>query len=78
MGIAIMSKFAVLVRQKNVLQSVQCFVCCLLQGQLVMKMGNLELAAFCVQHAADLNAGLGSSPTQQAIVQAFLKNYDKV
>lgn len=41
-------------------------------------MGNLELAAFCVRHAAELNAGLGNSPTQQAIVQTFLKNYDKV
>lgn len=41
-------------------------------------MGNLDLAAFCVKHAAELNAGLGQSPTQQAIVQTFLKNYDKV
>ena len=48
------------------------------QGQLVLKMGNLDLAAFCVRHAADLGSGLGQSPTQQAIVQTFLKNYDKV
>lgn len=33
----------------------------------------------CVyRHAAELNVGLGQSPTQQAIVQTFLKNYDQV
>ena len=42
------------------------------------KMGDLELAAFCVRHAAELKDGLGQSPTQKAIVQSFLKNYDKV
>ncbi len=30
------------------------------------------------RHAAELNETLGQSPTQQAIVQSFLKNYDKV
>ncbi|XP_013415730.1 uncharacterized protein LOC106177489 [Lingula anatina] len=47
------------------------------RGQLVLEMGNLELAAFCVRHASELNAGLGQSPMQQAVVQSFLKNYDK-
>ena len=42
------------------------------------KLGDLDLAAFCVKHAADLDEGLGQSPTQKAIVQSFLKNYDKV
>ena len=41
-------------------------------------MGDLDLAAFCVKHAAELEEGLGQSPTQKAIVQSFLKNYDKV
>ena len=45
---------------------------------MVLKTGNLELASYCVRHAADLNAALGGSPTQQAIVQTFLKNYSKV
>jgi hypothetical protein len=49
-----------------------------LQGQLLHKLGNLDLAAFCVKHASELNSGLGQSPTQQAIVHSFLKNYDKV
>ena len=48
------------------------------QGELVRKLGDLELAAFCVKHAAELDEGLGQSPTQKAIVQSFLKNYDKV
>lgn len=48
------------------------------QGQLVHKLGQLDLAAFCVKHASELNSGLGQSPTQQAIVHSFLKNYDKV
>ena len=56
----------------------QWWLFCTTQGQLILKMGNLDLAAFCVKHAAELNAGLGQSPTQQAIVQTFLKNYDKV
>ncbi|KAK2188117.1 hypothetical protein NP493_141g04003 [Ridgeia piscesae] len=47
------------------------------QGWMVLKTGNLELASYCVRHAADLNAALGGSPTQQAIVQTFLKNYSK-
>lgn len=49
------------------------------RGQLVLEMGNLELAAFCVRHAADLStdSSLGQMPTQQAVVQSFLKNYDK-
>ncbi|CAL1530862.1 unnamed protein product [Lymnaea stagnalis] len=52
------------------------------RGQLVLELGNLDLAAFCVHHAAELgldnpNSSLGVSPTQQAVVQSFLKNYDK-
>ncbi|ELT94016.1 hypothetical protein CAPTEDRAFT_222812 [Capitella teleta] len=47
------------------------------RGQLVHKIGDLDLAAFCVKHASELNSGLGQSPTQQAIVHSFLKNYDK-
>ncbi|XP_074650504.1 uncharacterized protein LOC141905524 isoform X2 [Tubulanus polymorphus] len=47
------------------------------RGYLVLKLGNLDLAAFCVQHAAELNVGLGQSPTQQAVVLSFLKQYDK-
>ena len=45
-------------------------------------MGNLELATFCVKHAAELTAeqeaGMPKSATQEAIVQSFLQNYDKV
>lgn len=48
------------------------------RGELVRKLGDLELAAFCVRHAAEREDGLGQSPTQKAIVQSFLKNYDKV
>ncbi|XP_061164225.1 uncharacterized protein LOC133173256 [Saccostrea echinata] len=63
------------------------------RGQLVLELGNLELAAFCVRmfevgretekekarHASEIssNASLGEMPTQQAVVQSFLKNYDK-
>ncbi|XP_046576439.1 LOW QUALITY PROTEIN: uncharacterized protein LOC124284394 [Haliotis rubra] len=51
------------------------------RGQLVLEMGNMELAAFCVRHASELSnnstSSLGQRPTQQAIVQSFLKNYDK-
>ncbi|XP_059155839.1 uncharacterized protein LOC131940934 [Physella acuta] len=52
------------------------------RGQLVLELGNLELAAFCVRHSSELgadnpNSTAGVSPTQQAIVQSFLKNYDK-
>ena len=47
------------------------------QGELVRKLGDLDLAAFCVKHAAELDEGLGQSPTQKAIVQSFLKNYDR-
>ncbi|CAG2247704.1 Tetratricopeptide repeat protein 6 [Mytilus edulis] len=54
-------------------------------GQLVLEMGNLELAAFCVRsqdvmiHASELStdSSLGQMPTQQAVVQSFLKNYNK-
>ena len=48
------------------------------QGELVRQLGNLDLAAFCVKHASMLNDGLGQNPTQTAIVQSFLKNYDLV
>ena len=48
------------------------------RGQMVLRMGNLELASFCIEHASELGSGLGQSPTQQAIVLSFLKNYDKV
>ncbi|XP_071127902.1 uncharacterized protein [Mytilus edulis] len=69
------------------------------RGQLVLEMGNLELAAFCVRmfvygqdrqkelrvinmlrgHASELStdSSLGQMPTQQAVVQSFLKNYNK-
>ncbi|KAL3878456.1 hypothetical protein ACJMK2_030805 [Sinanodonta woodiana] len=50
------------------------------RGQLVLEMGNFELASFCVRHASELqsdSATLGQRPTQQAVVQSFLKNYDK-
>ncbi|CAH1776552.1 unnamed protein product [Owenia fusiformis] len=49
----------------------------MMRGQMVLKLGNLELAAFCIRHASELGEGLGQSPTQQAIVQSFLKNYGK-
>ncbi|ESP04789.1 hypothetical protein LOTGIDRAFT_109285, partial [Lottia gigantea] len=53
------------------------------RGQLILETGNLELAAFCVRQASELNtdtvaSSLGEKPTQQAVVQSFLKNYDKV
>ncbi|XP_052720831.1 uncharacterized protein LOC128192291 isoform X6 [Crassostrea angulata] len=49
------------------------------RGQLVLELGNLEMAAFCVKHASEMssNSSLGEMPTQQAVVQSFLKNYDK-
>ncbi|KAK6173455.1 hypothetical protein SNE40_016901 [Patella caerulea] len=52
------------------------------RGQLILETGNLELAAFCVRQASELSVdttsnSLGERPTQQAIVQSFLKNYDK-
>ncbi|GFR77474.1 tetratricopeptide repeat protein 6, partial [Elysia marginata] len=48
------------------------------RGQLVLELGNLDLAGFCVRHASELGAGtFGSSPTQQAVVQSFLKNYER-
>ncbi|XP_069130069.1 uncharacterized protein [Argopecten irradians] len=50
------------------------------RGQLVLEMGNLDLAAFCVRHASDIgtqDSALGQMPTQQAVVQTFLKNYGK-
>ena len=57
----------------------------LFQGQLVLELGHLDLAGFCVRHASELgqasfgpNHTFGGSPTQQAVVQSFLKNYDKV
>ncbi|XP_071495128.1 uncharacterized protein [Diadema antillarum] len=49
----------------------------MLRGQILLKMNNLELASFCVRHAAELAHGLGSSPTQQAAVQSFLHNYGR-
>ncbi|KAH9523334.1 hypothetical protein Btru_066421, partial [Bulinus truncatus] len=52
------------------------------RGQLILKLGNLDLAAYCVSHASELgvnntNNSIGVSPNQQAVVQSFLKNYDK-
>ncbi|XP_064636762.1 uncharacterized protein LOC135493378 isoform X2 [Lineus longissimus] len=51
------------------------------RGFLLLKMGNLDLAGFCVRHAAELGStqanALSQNATQQAMVQAFLKNYDK-
>ena len=43
-----------------------------------MKLGRLDLAAFCVRHAAALKTDLRGSAMQQAIVQMFLNNHDKV
>ncbi|XP_038063059.1 uncharacterized protein LOC119733763 isoform X2 [Patiria miniata] len=47
------------------------------RGEILLEMKNLELASFCVKHAAALSHGLGSSATQQAAVQSFLHNYPK-
>ncbi|XP_071786267.1 uncharacterized protein [Asterias amurensis] len=47
------------------------------RGEILLEMKNLELASFCVRHAAELSHGLGSSATQQAAVQSFLHNYAK-
>ncbi|XP_022099054.1 uncharacterized protein LOC110983798 isoform X2 [Acanthaster planci] len=47
------------------------------RGEILLEMKNLELASFCVKHAAALSHGLGSSATQQAAVQSFLHNYTK-
>ncbi|XP_052281417.1 uncharacterized protein LOC127878913 isoform X2 [Dreissena polymorpha] len=49
------------------------------RGQLLLELGNLDLAAFCVKHASEIssNSSMGQRPTQQAVVHSFLKNYDK-
>ncbi|XP_012943224.1 uncharacterized protein LOC101857057 [Aplysia californica] len=52
------------------------------RGQLVLELGHLDLAGFCVRHASELGMDnptntFGGSPTQQAVVQSFLKNYEK-
>jgi tetratricopeptide (TPR) repeat protein len=50
----------------------------LYRGNLLLKKGQLGLAAAHVRHAAELNkASLGSSATQQAVVQTFLHNYQE-
>uniref|UniRef100_A0A2C9LFL2 Uncharacterized protein n=1 Tax=Biomphalaria glabrata TaxID=6526 RepID=A0A2C9LFL2_BIOGL len=53
------------------------------RGHLVLKMGQLELAAFCVSHASELGIknpekSFGGSASQQAVVHSFLNNFDKV
>ena len=48
------------------------------QGQLLLKLGRLPLASYCIRQAAEMGEGLGQSATQQAIVQSFLANFDKV
>jgi tetratricopeptide (TPR) repeat protein len=62
-----------------------------IQGKLILEMGDLKLAAFCVQHAAFLNEGKiaesstslqvsnnrDQSFTQQAVVYSFLKSFPK-
>ncbi|KAK6975950.1 tetratricopeptide repeat protein 6, partial [Biomphalaria glabrata] len=52
------------------------------RGHLVLKMGQLELAAFCVSHASELGIknpekSFGGSASQQAVVHSFLNNFDK-
>ncbi|XP_064609394.1 LOW QUALITY PROTEIN: uncharacterized protein LOC135473473 [Liolophura sinensis] len=49
------------------------------RGQIVLQQGNLELAAFCVRHASELSGDerMVENATQQAVVQSFLRNYDK-
>ncbi|CAG5115741.1 unnamed protein product, partial [Candidula unifasciata] len=52
------------------------------RGQYLLELGNHDLAAFCVHHSAQMSLdnssdAFGESPTQQAVVQTFLKNYDK-
>ncbi|XP_060594169.1 uncharacterized protein LOC132748578 isoform X2 [Ruditapes philippinarum] len=49
------------------------------RGQLLLELGHLDLAAFCVRHASEIgsNVSMGQRPTQQAVVHSFLKNYDK-
>ncbi|XP_077983613.1 uncharacterized protein LOC144438458 [Glandiceps talaboti] len=47
------------------------------RGKILLEMKNLELASFCVRHAAELSEGLGVSPTQQAAVFSFLQEYSK-
>ncbi|XP_077968120.1 uncharacterized protein LOC120326538 [Styela clava] len=47
------------------------------RGQLLLQLGELKLAGFCVRHIATLGEGIVStSATQQAVVQSFLKNHD--
>ncbi|XP_055496523.1 uncharacterized protein ttc6 isoform X4 [Leucoraja erinacea] len=52
----------------------------LTRGQYLLQMKKLDLASFYIQYAAEINQGTArdSSPTQQATVQSFLKNYDRV
>ncbi|XP_070553805.1 uncharacterized protein [Ptychodera flava] len=47
------------------------------RGKILLEMKNLDLASFCVKHAAELSEGLGISPTQQAAVFSFLQEYSK-
>ncbi|XP_028413242.1 uncharacterized protein LOC114536089 isoform X2 [Dendronephthya gigantea] len=47
------------------------------RGKLLLKQNKLELASFHIRQAAELSQGLGGSATQQAIVHAFLRDYDK-
>ncbi|CAF1213248.1 unnamed protein product [Adineta ricciae] len=62
-----------------------------LRGNMLLQMGQLDLASFCVEVAASLQSLSGSeedslpsamkmnasSPQQQAIVHAFLEHYDR-
>ncbi|XP_014340070.1 uncharacterized protein TTC6 [Latimeria chalumnae] len=49
----------------------------ILRGQYLYEMKKLDLASFCIQHAAEMNQALGSSPIQQAAVHSFLQNHNK-
>lgn len=47
------------------------------RGQLLLQLGDLNLAGFCVRHISTFGEGIVStSATQQAVVQSFLKNHD--
>ncbi|XP_014672870.1 PREDICTED: uncharacterized protein LOC106813278 [Priapulus caudatus] len=47
------------------------------RGDLLFELGDLELARFCIEQAAELNLGLRNSPSQEAVVQSFLGNHAK-
>uniref|UniRef100_A0A1I8GD30 TPR_REGION domain-containing protein n=1 Tax=Macrostomum lignano TaxID=282301 RepID=A0A1I8GD30_9PLAT len=53
----------------------------MVRGEILLKMGNLDMAAFCVRHSAAMNHGRrsaeGASPTQRALVLSFLGQFDE-